>query len=359
MARGVCHSKKNKVKSLRRLIGGPKILENSFNTQSDPRLMLSVRERCPSNTNSPLYPFKFFVYFHERLLQMRAIANAASNDDDDDDDEGAPDQKALPGLKATVVYQIRTVMDSPESLGRLFAGLLETHTEGEKTLALFCGGITVCGFRGAFASRPNMPFLVNDILDGKFTVDLVPTRSDILKCAGVKYFAKAMRMGEPSLPDSNALPLSANPDFGLWLRQHGVTSRTFLEEAVRPPDWSDTPAVVVEVRSGGGGAVFKLNGDGGVKVAGALDNVFVAGFRVSKKDAPRFLAVGDNVLLSVRICILLLHLSVNHKTDKIIGGAYRRLPRRMRLPEGGAGGDDADGGAGDGLRGARRPDLHL
>ena len=31
-----------------------------------------------------------------------------------------------------------------------------------------------------------------------------------------------------------------------------------------------------------------------------MDNVFVAGFRVSRKDAPRFMAVGDNVLLSVR-----------------------------------------------------------
>ena len=305
MARGVCHNKKNKGKSLRRLIGGPKIFEDSFNTQSDPRLMLSVRERCPTNKNSPLYPFKFFVYFHERLLQIRAIASAASNED-----EGAPDQKALFGLKATVVYQIRTVMDSPESLGRLFAGLVETRIEGseegDQTLALFCGGITVCGFRGAFASRPNMPFLVNDILAGKFTVDLVPTRSEILKCTGVKYFVKAMRMGESSLPDSKALPLSANPDFGLWLRQHGVTSRTFLEQAVRPDDWCDTPAVVVEVRSGG--AVFKLTGEDGNKVASALDNVFVAGFRVSKKDAPRFLAVGDNVLLSVRICILRLYM---------------------------------------------------
>ena len=35
------------------------------------------------------------------------------------------------------------------------------------------------------------------------------------------------------------------------------------------------------------------------KVASALENVFVAGFRVTRKDAPRFLAVGDNVLLSV------------------------------------------------------------
>ena len=157
----------------------------------------------------------------------------------------------------------------------------------------------MCGFRGAFASSPKMPFLVNDLLKGKFTVNLVATRSEILKCAGVRYFVKSMRLGESSLPDS-ALPLSSNADYGLWLRQHGVTSRTFLEKAIRPADWCDTPAVVVEVRSGGGGAVFKLTGCGGIKVASALDNVFVAGFRVTRKDAPRFLAVGDNVLLSVR-----------------------------------------------------------
>ena len=47
----------------------------------------------------------------------------------------------------------------------------------------------------------------------------------------------------------------------LWLRHHGVTSRTFLEESIRPPDWCDTPAVVVEVRSTGG-AVFQLTADG-------------------------------------------------------------------------------------------------
>jgi len=66
------------------------------------------------------------------------------------------DPKALSGLTATVVCQMRTVMDSPDSLGRLFAGLIETKIEGseeEKTLALFCGDIAVCGFRGAFASR--------------------------------------------------------------------------------------------------------------------------------------------------------------------------------------------------------------
>ena len=307
LARGKRKILDKKLYSLRRLVGGPKILDYSFNTQSDPRLMLSAHERCEGDNTKGLYPFRFFVYFHERVLQMRANANATSND------EGAPDQKALSGLKATVVYQMRTLMDSPESLGRLFAGLVETRIEGseegDQTLALFCGGITVCGFRGAFASRPNMPFLVNDILAGKFTVDLVPTRSEILKCTGVKYFVKAMRMGESSLPDSAAtLPLSANPDFGLWLRQHGVTSRTFLEQAVRPDDWCDTPAVVVEVRSGG--AVFKLTGEDGNKVASALDNVFVAGFRVSKKDAPRFLAVGDNVLLSVRICILRLYMYI-------------------------------------------------
>ena len=110
-----------------------------------------------------------------------------------------------------------------------------------------------------------MPLLVHPTLKGKFTVDLVATRSEILKCAGIKYFVKAMRMGEPSLPDSTvhgpALPLSSNPDYSLWLRRHGVSSRAFLEKAIRPVDWCDTPAVVVEVRSTGG-AVFKLTADG-------------------------------------------------------------------------------------------------
>ena len=75
-----------------------------------------------------------------------------------------------------------------------------------------------------------MPFLVNHILEGKFKVDLVPSRSEVLKCAGIKYFVKTMRLGESSLPESAALPVSSNPAYGLWLRQHGVNSRTFLEQ---------------------------------------------------------------------------------------------------------------------------------
>ena len=61
---------------------------------------------------------------------------------------------------------------------------------------------------------------------------------EVLRAAGVEYFVRAMRIGADSLPDSPAaLPLAANPDFGLWLRQHGVGSRQFLEMAVRPDDW--------------------------------------------------------------------------------------------------------------------------
>ena len=62
---------------IRRLIGGPRLLEDSFLSQSDPRLMLSDQQgwkmQIDLNVGSlPGYPFKFFVYFHERLLQMRA-----------------------------------------------------------------------------------------------------------------------------------------------------------------------------------------------------------------------------------------------------------------------------------------------
>ena len=46
---------------------------------------------------------------------------------------------------------------SIESGSRLFAGIVQTQIGGseddEKSLALFCGDVTVCGFRGAFASR--------------------------------------------------------------------------------------------------------------------------------------------------------------------------------------------------------------
>ena len=67
--------------SITRLIGGPRVLDDSFVSQSDPRLMLSDHQGVSNQDNGALYPhtvypFKFFVYFHERLLQMRASANA-------------------------------------------------------------------------------------------------------------------------------------------------------------------------------------------------------------------------------------------------------------------------------------------
>ena len=53
----------------------------------------------------------------------------------------------------------------------------------KKSLALFCGDIAVCGFRGAFASGsgPRYPALVHGDLEGKFRVDLVETRGEVLR----------------------------------------------------------------------------------------------------------------------------------------------------------------------------------
>ena len=110
--------------SITRLIGGPRVLDDSFVSQSDPRLMLSDHQGISNQDNGALYPhtvypFKFFVYFHERLLQMRA-ANASAPDVSatDEEEEAASDPKSLSGLSATVVHQMRTPMDSPDSLGR-------------------------------------------------------------------------------------------------------------------------------------------------------------------------------------------------------------------------------------------------
>ena len=60
------------------------------------------------------YPFNYFVYFHERLLQLRGREAAG---------------EGLRGLAATVVCQLRTAKDAPETLGRLFAGMVEVETQ--------------------------------------------------------------------------------------------------------------------------------------------------------------------------------------------------------------------------------------
>ena len=58
-------------------------------------------------------------------------------------------------VRSKVVFQAEIF--SIESGSRLFAGVVQTQIgaseDDEKSLALFCGDVTVCGFRGAFASR--------------------------------------------------------------------------------------------------------------------------------------------------------------------------------------------------------------